>query len=214
MAKQQLITVSENVKALVNSLSKHLLDAQRSIFEACKILGNLHQNDSITFKKVKDELIEKKILSQTAIYNFATIGKFQNGFLIKNQNKLPLSYKTLLSIADRVGEDNKKFKKLETLIQNGKINKATEEKEISSFFNLEKLVDSYKVDDEQIRTINNEERDPTEIKIIEIEINRDLLQDKQKDIIRDLKKIKTLMKYASVYEVGRLQEVIENEYDE
>ncbi len=42
MPKQQLITVSENVKALVNSLSNHLLDAQRSIFEACKILGNLH----------------------------------------------------------------------------------------------------------------------------------------------------------------------------
>ena len=38
------------------------------------------------------------------------------------------------------------------------------------------------------------------------------LQDKQKIIIRDLKKIKTLMKYASVNEVGKLEEIIDNEY--
>ena len=107
------------------------------------------------------------------------------------------------------------MKKLETHIQNGKINRTTEEKDLSNILNIEKsVISSDNDDDDQIQTVEAEVRDASEVKIIEIHINRDLLQDKQKTIIRDLKKIKTLMKYASVNEVGKLEEIIDNEYDE
>ncbi|CAM8370737.1 hypothetical protein [Candidatus Methylopumilus planktonicus] len=213
MPKTQITSSSEYVKDLVNSLTHHILESQKSILQACKILADLKNDDNVTFIKVRDELIKKKILSQTAIYGFTKIGSFGNGFFLKHQNKVPLAYKTLLSIAEKVGDDNKLMKKLETHIQYGKINRTTEEKELSTIFNLEKSVpstDNY--DDDQIQDIEVEVRDASEVKIIEIHINRDVLQDKQKIIIRDLKKIKTLMKYASVNEVGKLEEIIDNEY--
>jgi hypothetical protein len=216
MPKTQVTTASEYVKKLVDSLTHHFLESQKSILQACKILADLKNNDNVTFIKVRDELIKKKILSQTAIYGFTKIGSFGNGFFLKHQNKVPLAYKTLLSIAEKVGDDNRMMKKLETHIQNGKINRTTEEKDLTTILNLEKSVTSSNNydDDDQIQTVEAEVRDASEVKIIEIHINRDLLQDKQKIIIRDLKKIKTLMKYASVNEVGKLEEIIDNEYDE
>jgi len=214
MPKTQITTAKEYVKELVNSLTHHFLESQKSILQACKILADLKNNDNVTFIKVRDELIKKKILSQTAIYGFTKIGSFGNGFFLKHQNKVPLAYKTLLSIAEKVGDDNKMMKKLETHIQNGKINRTTEEKDLSNILNIEKSVtssDSYD-DDEQIQNVTEEPRDPTQLKVIEIYVGRDTLQDKQKTIIRDLKKIKTLMKYATVNEFGRLEEIIDNEY--
>jgi len=216
MPKTQITTASEYVKKLVDSLTHHFLESQKSILQACKILADLKKDDNVTFIKVRDELIKKKILSQTAIYGFTKIGSFGNGFFLKHQNKVPLAYKTLLSIAEKVGDDNKMMKKLETHIQNGKINRTTEEKDLSNILNIEKSVtssDSYDDDDdEQIQNVTEEPRDPTQLKVIEIYVDRDTLQDKQKTIIRDLKKIKTLMKYASVEEFGRLEEIIDNEY--
>jgi len=214
MPKTQITTASEYVKKLVDSLTHHFLESQKSILQACKILADLKKDDNVTFIKVRDELIKKKILSQTAIYGFTKIGSFGNGFFLKHQNKVPLAYKTLLSIAEKVGDDNKMMKKLETHIQNGKINRTTEEKDLSNILNIEKSVtssDSYD-DDEQIQNVTEEPRDPTQLKVIEIYVGRDTLQDKQKTIIRDLKKIKTLMKYATVNEFGRLEEIIDNEY--
>ena len=215
MTRTKITSASEYVKELVNSLTRNFLEAQYSILQACKILADLKKNDNVTFIKVRDELIKKKILSQTAIYGYTKIGTFGNGFFLKHQNKVPLAYKSLLSIAEKVGDDNRMIKKLETYIHNGKINRMTEEKDLSNILNIEKsVISSDNYDDDQIQTVEAEVRDASEVKIIEIHINRDLLQDKQKIIIRDLKKIKTLMKYASVNEVGKLEEIIDNEYDE
>jgi hypothetical protein len=215
MIKQEITTSKEHIQQFVQSISRSLLNARKNIFDACKLLADLQKNDRQTFSKVKDELISKNILSKTAIYNFTKIGSWKDGFLIKNQENLPLSYKTLNEIAVSIGEDNKKFTKLQQALKTGKISQSTEEKDIQVLFrDRTSNIQPVNLKDEQVEYIEDDTPVNTEIRIIEVTIDRDLLQDKKNQIIKDLNKIKTLMKYASVKEVGKLEQIIEDEYEE
>jgi len=209
MPKTQIIPLSNQVKKFVDSLTHHILESHKNILQACKILADLkNDDDPDLFPKVRDELMDKKILSRSAIYGYATIGEFGNGFFLKNQNKIPLAYTTLLSIAEEVKSDSQ-MKRLENAIAKGLINRSTQEKHLYTILNLEKSVPKK---DPQIGKQPDEDKDPNKLKIIEISVDRDILHDKQDDIIKHVNTIKKMMKYASVKEVKRLKENIDNEF--
>lgn len=213
MAKQQIITIDKTVDKIVKSIQHNILQARRSIFAVCKELADLRSDDENVYSKVIKKLQENNIMSKSMISEYTKIGSVRNGFLVVHQDKLPLAYKTLLTIAKNI-EDDDNFKRFKIELKTNSFNTIIE-KEVSDIFTAEEGESDSEEDlfSNQVKQIEKKTKKREDELSISIYLPSDIFFDKtkKKKTTQDYKKIKSLMKYARFEEHGSLEDTILND---
>lgn len=147
------------------------------------------------WKEIKETLIEKKIMSKTTISNLCKIG--ENELLKQNINKLPPAYNTLWELS------------------------RLPDSELRSKFKSGLITPQLKLED--VREWKTIQRSDDNVEVVEVEIQQSdfhksiVISFKKTDIVnkhelinQNIKKIKSMMRYANIELSGLLRTKIEN----
>jgi site-specific DNA-adenine methylase len=195
MSKNQ---ISSHTEQVINQITTVWNKATEYIIEVSKLLHQ-YQSDTKNQKlwlEVRDELIERKIMSRTVIYNLTKIG--ENQLLTSNSKLLPPAYNTIYELS--------KF-------DDDELSKMFDEKLINPELRLDevrKLKNSI-VTDIDFETIE-EIIEPKDLKRgITIFFKEDDIINKHEMIEESIQKIQTMLSYAEVEVSGLLKRKIEGD---
>lgn len=213
MATNQVITKSEQ-NIINNSVSRiihYYKTAKKSIFQIAQEFYDLKKKNNVLYLEVKRELSNKGIMHNTTVKEMTHIAECRDGFLIKNQDKLPLSHSGLLHLSKEL-KNEKKFKSFSTHIKTNNLQNYTK-LQLTNIFNDEKQFKKIESDFEndlfgiksQVKTVLNEQKTVDFEKALTIEFKKsDLLMNKKK-ILNDFKSIQKIMSYAKFTRHGQFE---------
>lgn len=195
MTKNQ---ISPSTEQVINQITTVWNKATEYIIEVSKLLHK-YQSDTKNQKlwlEVRDELIERKIMSRTVIYNLTKIG--ENQLLTSNSKFLPPAYNTIYELS--------KF-------DDDELAKMFDEKLINPELRLDevrKLKGSI-ITDIEFETIE-EVIEPKDMKRgITIFFKEDDIINKHELIEENIKKIQSMLSYAEVEVSGLLKRKIDGD---
>ena len=190
--------LSPHTEQVINQITSVWNKATEYIIEVSKLLHK-YQSDTKNQKlwlEVRDELIERKIMSRTVIYNLTKIG--ENQLLTSNSKFLPPAYNTIYELS--------KF-------DDDELSKMFDEKLINPELRLDevrKLKNSI-VTDIEFETIE-EIIEPKEMKRgITIFFKEDDIINKHELIEENIRKIQSMLSYAEVEVSGLLKRKIDGD---
>ena len=195
MTKNQ---ISPSTEQVINQITTVWNKATEYIIEVSKLLHK-YQSDTKNQKlwlEVRDELIERKIMSRTVIYNLTKIG--ENQLLTSNSKFLPPAYNTIYELS--------KF-------DDDELAKMFDEKLINPELRLDevrKLKGSI-ITDIEFETIE-EVIEPKDMKRgITIFFKEDDIINKHEMIEENIRKIQSMLSYAEVEVSGLLKRKIDGD---
>ena len=130
---QPLLSIDEHVFRISNAIN----NTKRSMFELVQVVKNAHEQlgDGVFGK----ELAEKLNMSPSTLSKWKNIG--ESGFLSNNQDLLPNTFSTLYELTklekkyvEEYGNDQA-YKKLQSLIDEGRVSVETQQSEIQDLLN-------------------------------------------------------------------------------
>lgn len=200
MAESKLITREETI---VERIEKLYLDAKKNIFSIAYEFYQLSQNNKKAYVAVQELLDKNKVIPSSTIRELKRIAEAQNGFLIDNQDKLPLTHYTLYGLAKDIDSDVQYFNRLKDYIKDNSLRDFTK-KEIMAKLQI--------VDDDflssQVETVSSEKNEAETEKSITIKLSKKDLNTNEKKILKDYQRLKDLMSYAEFEEHGQLEKLI------
>jgi hypothetical protein len=192
------IQTTSHTEEVINQITTVWNKATEYIIEVSKLLHK-YQSDTKNQKlwiEVRDELIERKIMSRTVIYNLSKIG--ENQLLISNSKLLPPAYNTIYEL---------------TKFDDTELSKMFNEKLINPELRLDevrKLKNSIFTDIE-FETIE-EIVEPKDMKRgITIFFKEDDIINKHELIEENIRKIQSMLSYAEVEVTGLLKRKIDGD---
>lgn len=198
MKRNKSVTVIEvDVEKIIKSIEYSILESKRNLYDACKILADLHEYNPKKYTQVRNELCFRKILTKSTISYLTSIGSYENGFLLKSHTNLPIAYNSLYTLTRLNKKD------IETKIKSGELSSDTTLEEIRSWVSDDS--------DDQIEFVDKKVKKSEMLKSIEISIPQQIINSKLELIQKHLDQIKKLMKYANVEEVGILKKRINDD---
>ncbi len=205
MAKSN-ITIKSNTQTLqtANNVINEITSAWNKATEYMMFVAStLHQYQSnkdssesrALWKEIKDTLIEKKIMSKTTISNLCKIG--ENQLLMQNVKKLPPAYNTLWELSRLPDSELRSKFKSGLITPQLKLEDVREWKTIQS-------------SDDNVEVVEIEVQQSEYQKSIVISFKKSDIVNKHDVINQNIKKIKSMMRYANIELNGLLRTKIEN----
>jgi hypothetical protein len=200
------ITIKSNTQTLptANNVINEITSAWNKATEYMMFVAStLHQyqsnKDSVEakqlWKEIKDTLIEKKIMSKTTISNLCKIG--ENQLLKQNIKKLPPAYNTLWELSRLPDSELRSKFKSGLITPQLKLEDVREWKTVQS-------------SDDNVEVVEVEVHQSEYQKSIVISFKKSDIVNKHDVINQNIKKIKSMMRYANIELNGLLRTKIEN----
>jgi hypothetical protein len=200
------ITIKSNTQTLptANNVINEITSAWNKATEYMMFVAStLHQyqsnKDSVEakqlWKEIKDTLIEKKIMSKTTISNLCKIG--ENQLLKQNIKKLPPAYNTLWELSRLPDSELRSKFKSGLITPQLKLEDVREWKTVQS-------------SDDNVEVVEVEVHQSEFQKSIVISFKKSDIVNKHDVINQNIKKIKSMMRYANIELNGLLRTKIEN----
>lgn len=210
MAKQQLITKKEDdvIERRCKEVSQQYLFARRSWFKLAEILMNIKDNESRkVFTEVKDRLLNRQLIDNTSLKYCLALGEVRNGYLLKQQDKLPPHLSSAYEITRLIKSNDKNYNILQSKLKTQNLKELTQH-EVREVFTGK--TNKTKVT-KQISNNQKSKKHESDVSI-QIRFKMKMLDTKSSQIIKDYKEMRNKMKsYAEFEEIGEFKSLIDND---
>ena len=210
MAKQQFITKKEDdvIERRCKEVSQQYLFARRSWFKLAEILIDIKDNESRkVFTEVKDRLLNRQLIDNTSLKYCLALGEVRNGYLLKNQDKLPPHLSSAYEITRLIKSNDKNYNILQSKLKTQNLKELTQH-EVREVFTSK--TNKTKVT-KQISNNQKSKKHESDVSI-QIRFKMKMLDTKSSQIIKDYKEMRNKMKtYAEFEEIGEFKSLIDND---
>jgi len=199
---QQVITKKEQIKKVAcERIEGFYLSAKRNIFSMAQSFYELKKEDKKLYEDVKEELDQRGVIPNTTIKELALIAECRDGYLIQNQERLPMTRYVLYQLSQDLKNNEEYFNRFKSVIKQKSLVNFSK-KEIYEQTDRDNFIMSDVVSKErEVNVIENE-------KSITINIPKKILTANEKRVMKDYKKIKEIMNYAEFQEHNSLEKYI------